>query len=171
MEQQSSHFVKSPAVTRFKVSFDKEDVEDIIAYNDITNYLSREVNEEDGEFWKFRQVIAHQGPLTHRHPDYIGSKYNVMVEWENGEKSYEPLEKASKENPVVIALYAKDNKLLDTESWKQCKPIAKRGKKLVRLLNQARLRSFRVSDKYQYGFQVPKNYGEACTFAYICSAQ
>ena len=77
-----------------------------------------------------------------------------MGEWENGEKSYEHLEKASKENPVIIALYAKESNLLDTEGWEHCKHIAKREKKLVRLLNQARLRSFRVSDKYQYGFQL-----------------
>ena len=71
------------------------------------NYISREANEEDVELWKFRHVIAHQGPLTHRYQDYIGSMYSVMVEWENGERSYEPLGKASKENPVDIDLYAK----------------------------------------------------------------
>ena len=54
--------------------------------------------------------------------------------------------------------------MVDTEGWQHLKPIAKREKKLVRLLNQARLRSFCVSAKFQYGFQVPKNYGEACQF-------
>ena len=37
MEQQSSHFAKSPEMTSFKVSFAKEDVEDIIAYNETMN--------------------------------------------------------------------------------------------------------------------------------------
>ena len=32
----------------FKVVFGKDEVEDIIAYNDIMNYIQREHNEEDG---------------------------------------------------------------------------------------------------------------------------
>ena len=47
------------------------------------NYISREANEEDGGLWKFRRVIAHLGPLAHRRQDYIGSTFNLMVEWEN----------------------------------------------------------------------------------------
>ena len=32
---------------------------------------------------------------------------------------------------------------------------------MVRMLNQAKLRSFRTSPWYKYGFQVPKNHNEA----------
>jgi len=61
LECQSSHFASSPEMINFKVSFDKEDVEDVIAdvianviaYNVIMNYISRKANEEDGELWKF----------------------------------------------------------------------------------------------------------------------
>jgi len=69
LERQSSHFASSPEMINLKVSFDKKDVEDVIAYNDIIIYISRQANEEDGDLWKLRRVIAHQGPLTHRHPD------------------------------------------------------------------------------------------------------
>ena len=44
------------------------------------------------------------------------------------------------------------------------KKHARREKKLIRLVKQVKLRSFRTSPKCQYGFQVPKNYGEACRF-------
>ena len=57
-------------MTKCKVVFGKEEVEDIIAYNDIMNYIQRENNEEDGILWKFRRIVAHQGPLNHRHHDY-----------------------------------------------------------------------------------------------------
>ena len=34
--------------------------------------------------------VAHQGPLESTDPSHKGSKYNVMVEWESGEVTYEP---------------------------------------------------------------------------------
>ena len=38
----------------------------------------------DGYF-KFRRIKAHQGPHDPDHPDYKGSSYNLLVEWETGE--------------------------------------------------------------------------------------
>ena len=45
----------------------------------------------DQELFKFRSIIGHQGPLAASDPDWKGSKYNVQVEWETGEITYEPL--------------------------------------------------------------------------------
>ena len=42
----------------FKVVFSKDEVEDIIAYNNIMNYIQREHNEEDGTLWKFRRIVV-----------------------------------------------------------------------------------------------------------------
>ena len=90
--------------------------------------------------------------------------YNVCIEWENEETTYEPLAKAIADDPITLALYAKENNLLNVPGWKSLKKHARREKKLIRLINQVKLRSFRTSPKYQYGFQVPKNYGEASCF-------
>ena len=89
LERQSSHFARSPEMTSFNVSFDKEDVEDVIAYNDIMNYISQEANEEDGELWKLRCIIVHQVPsLTDTQITLAAHIQCNVVEWENGEKSY-----------------------------------------------------------------------------------
>ena len=45
----------------------------------------------DQELYRFRAIIGHQGPLLASDPDWIGSKYNVQVEWETGEITFEPL--------------------------------------------------------------------------------
>ena len=105
--------------------------------------------------------MSHQGPLHTRHPDYKGSSYNVMIEWENGEISSEPLHVIAKDDPVSVAVYAKENDLLDTPGWKRHKAIAKRHKKYIRFINQAKLRSYRHSKKYMFGYEVPKNYADA----------
>ena len=60
------------------------------------------------------------------------SKYNVIVEWENGEITPEPLSIIAANNPVTCAIYAKENVLLDTPGWKQFKRLAKRAKKTLR---------------------------------------
>ena len=134
--------------------------EEIVAYNDILEHITRD-NEDDQPFWRFKRIIAHQGPLQPSHPDYMGSRYNVLVEWENGETTTEPLVIFAKDAPVACALYAKENALLDTEGWKIFKPIAKREKKLFCMVNQAKLRSFRTAKVYKYGYEVPCNHDDA----------
>ena len=163
--EQASHFATHPDIIKFKVKYDKDDLEDILTYNDIMNFIQRETTEEDGQLWKFRRIVGHQGPLTHRDKgQYKQCKYNVCIEWENGERSYEPLKSIKASDPITLALYAKENNLLDTDGWKELRPYAKRTKKMIRTINQIKLRSFRTAPRYQYGFQVPQNYEEACRF-------
>ena len=47
--------------------------------------------ENDAILWKFQQIIGHQGPLKLSDTHYVGLRFNVQVEWENGETTYEPL--------------------------------------------------------------------------------
>ena len=55
----------------------------------------------------------------------------------------------------------KEKGLLDTPGWKRFKKIAKRQKKLVPMVRQARLKSIRRAPIYQFGFRVPRNIKEA----------
>ena len=60
----------------------------------------------------------------------------------NWEITAEPLSIISANDPVTCAIYAKQNNLLELEGWKRFKVIAKRQKKLFRMTNQAKLKSF-----------------------------
>ena len=66
----------------------------------------------DQELYRFRAIIGHQGPLLASAPDWKGSKYNVQVEWETGEITFEPLSIIAADDPVTCAAYAKENDLL-----------------------------------------------------------
>ncbi|HEY9709872.1 MAG TPA: reverse transcriptase domain-containing protein, partial [Oculatellaceae cyanobacterium] len=90
-----------------------------------------------------------------------GSLYNVTIEWENGEKTDEPLSIFATDNPVPCAIYARDNNLLHLTGWKSFKPIAKRQRNLFREANLAKLCSFSTAPKFKYGFEVPRNYSHA----------
>ena len=109
----------------------------------------------------FKRITAHEGPLERNAPAYQGSKYNVMVEWENGEVTTEPLSIMATDAPVVCDRYARDNGLLNTDGWKHLKKIARKEKILNRHINQAKISSYRYSPKYKYGYQVPTNYLQA----------
>jgi len=75
--------------------------------------------------WKFRRITAHEGPLKPTDPTYKGSKFNVMIEWENGEVTSEPLSISGADDPVTCAIYAKENNLLEIDGWKWFRGIAR----------------------------------------------
>jgi Reverse transcriptase (RNA-dependent DNA polymerase) len=143
---------------KFKVSVgDKYD--DIMTYDQIISKIEHEL---DGDVvWKFKRIVGHEGPFSSKHDNYKGSTYNVMVEWENGEISSEPLSIIAADDPVTCAIYARDNGLLKLPGWKRFKRLAARQKQLYRMANQAKLRSYNSAPKFKYGFEVPRDYRHA----------
>lgn len=93
----------------------------------------------------------------------MGSSYNIMLEWETGEATREPLNIIAADDPVASAVHAKQHNLLNTEGWKRFKRIANCQKKLFCMANQAKLRSFRNSPKCMCGCQLPQSWDEAVT--------
>ena len=86
----------------------------------------------DQELYRFRAIIGHQGPLLASDPDWKGSKYNVQIEWETGEITFEPLFIIAPDDPVTCAAYAKENDLLVLEGWHRSRSLAKKDKVLAR---------------------------------------
>eukprot|EP00536_Pseudo-nitzschia_multiseries_P014202 jgi/Psemu1/37860/gm1.37860_g len=78
---------------KFKCKHTNDELEDIIAYNDVMKCIHRDVTQEDGKLWSFRRILGHQGPLDNKHPQYKGSKYNLWIEWEiwNAHMSHYPM--------------------------------------------------------------------------------
>jgi hypothetical protein len=120
----------------FLCSINDDQYEEIMSYNDLLSSP-----EEDGEniVWKFKCISAHQGPLMPKDKDWNGSAYNVIMEWENGEITTEPLSIIAADDPVSCAIYARDNNLLDVDGWQQFRGIAKRQQKLHCMVNQDKL--------------------------------
>ena len=73
-------------------------------------------------------TIGYQGPLKATYPSWQGCKYNVLVEWETGEKTYEPLSVLAAYNPGTYVTNAKENDLLHADGWKRFRNLAKRDK-------------------------------------------
>ena len=141
---------------KFVCSMNDDTVEEIFTCNELLDYINNS-EEDDLIEWKFKEIIAHEGPLPRSHQNYNGSPYNLTIEWENGEITNEPLNVIAADDPVSCAIHSRDNKLLDQPGWKRFKSLAKREKKLLRLQNQAKLRSYRTTPKCKFGYQIPRS--------------
>ena len=148
---------------KFKLKINKDQAEEIMSYNQLMDYIQKGTDgEEDLDLlFKFKDILAHQGPLESTEPNHKGSKYNVMVEWEPGEVTYEPLTLISKKDPINCAVYAKKRDLLDITGWNHPKRHAKISKRPIRAVKQSRIHQVRASARYQHGFQVPKDFNGA----------
>jgi hypothetical protein len=112
---------------------------EILSNNEVMQHIEKDY--DDGEtFWKYKGISGHGGPLNKNHSSWKGDKYNVKVEWENGEVSYEPLHTIAADNLVMCAIYAKDHGLLNTDGWKRFCSLVKRAKKILRMVNHSKLR-------------------------------
>ena len=160
LEDYEDELGREPERIQFMCSVNDGQFEEIVSYGDLLNLLE---SEEDGEenVWKFCQITGHQDPLTQNDKDYNGSNYNVMIEWENGEITTEPLSIIAKNDPVTCAIYARDNDLLELDGWKRFRGIAKREQKFKRMVHQAKLQSYRMTPRYKYGYEVPRDFNHA----------
>ena len=93
----------------------------------------------------------------------MGSAVNVLILWETGEQTWEPLGQIYKDDPVTIAVCIEKHSLLGKPGWgmpglrKRCKTH----KRVLRLANQAKLHSFCTKPIYMFSVLVPCNYDQA----------
>ena len=78
---------------RVKLKIDGDQLADLISYNQLMEYLEDKTDTgplEDG-LYRFKCIKDHKGPYTSSDPEYNGSSYNLLIDWEPGEQTWEPL--------------------------------------------------------------------------------
>ena len=110
---------KHPDHIKFVCSVNDDMYEEILTYNEILEYITKNKEQEEDQaiVWKFECIAGHQGPLNKGDPRYNGSKFNVQVEWETGESTYEALDVISADDPITCAIYANEKGLLNEPKW------------------------------------------------------
>ena len=159
LDQHEADTLANPQHARFRVSINNDTHDDVISHNKLLEMLSED--EHSDVVWKFKQVIDHQGPISPHDANYKGSSHNIKIEWEDGSTSWEPISVIIGDCALPVAEHAEKHKLLDTPGWKRLKKFVKNKKKFTRMINQAKLRSFRASPRFKYGFEIPKNFKDA----------
>jgi hypothetical protein len=97
---------------RFLLELDGNHADQIVGYNQVIDQLNKhlenEVDPKSGEFFQFQDLLDHKGPLTPNDPDYNGLAFNVLILWETGEQTWEPLHVIGNDDPATCAKYAHD---------------------------------------------------------------
>jgi hypothetical protein len=159
VDDHEKNVADNPVLKKFRCQVGEEEFQEILLCNEVMHHIEKE--DDDGEtFWKCKRISGHEGPLTKTHNSWKGDKCNVKVEWENGEVSYEPLHTIAADDPATCAVYAKGHGLLDTDGWKRFSSLAKRSQKMLRMVNQSKLRSCKTCKKHMCGVEVPRNYDD-----------
>ncbi len=151
----------------FLIDIGNGKLEELISFNQLLDYLEQNEADEsimDPDSFKFRDIIDHEGPLTPRSKNWKGSSWNIKIEWETGEITWEPLDMIAKDDPVTCAVYAKKNNLQNLPGWKRFRHLIKHDKILARAIKQTKIRQVRRSNKYMFGYLIPKTYLEALEF-------
>jgi hypothetical protein len=79
IEDHESKLEDNPGI-KFRISVNEDQAEDIINYNKMLEYIIKD--DESDIMWKSQCFVSHE---------YKGSQCYVMIEWENGEMTLEPL--------------------------------------------------------------------------------
>ena len=106
---------------KFLLSLGDRQLEEIISYNELCDLVIEKMDNKDNghhDFITYSGILDHQGPLKNHDPRYKGSTYNILINWEDGTQSWEPLNFMAKQDPVTVAKYAYSPDLLNTIGWK-----------------------------------------------------
>ena len=86
------------------------------------------------------KICGHQ-QVDREHPNYLGSSWNLLILWEDGSKTWEPLDVMAKDIRDECVLYAVDNSLMNKDGWKRFCRYAKNKKVLARRAKQQVLKT------------------------------
>jgi Ring finger domain len=100
-----------PSLVKFTYTVDDEIMTDLIPYDLAMRYVS--ASDENETLWKVSCLNRHTGPFKKGDPAYRNSRFNVEVEWMNGEVDEQPLNKMIIDDPRTCYFYAKKENLLN----------------------------------------------------------
>ena len=102
---------------RFKLKVDGEQLDDLISYNQLMEYLedTLDTGQTEDRLYKLKYILDHKGPYSPSDPEYLGSSYNLLIEWETGEMTWELLSNIVADDLYSCAVYTNKVNLLNTQ--------------------------------------------------------
>jgi hypothetical protein len=134
--------------------------EEVMEYVQLCDIIEAQVQAvedgTDGGTLTFKSIMAHEGPFTVKHPSYKGSAWNVLVEWDVGEPTWEPLNLMGKCDPVSVAMYGEANGLLNKKGWKYLKKHVTNLRKIFKRVREVlQAKTGKHGPKFKYSMRLP----------------
>ena len=99
--------------------------------------------------------------MKNHDPKYKGSLYNVLVQWDDGTQTWEPLNFMGKQDPMTLSCYTHDKGMLNKPGWKFLCLTAKRQRFVNVILQSMKRHTDPNQVKYKFGIRIPRNHSEA----------
>ena len=80
-----SEVANNPAMLKFRISINEEQAEDVITYNQMLDYISKD--ESTDIQWKYKAIKSHEGPYN---PITSGTKVHYIIYKLNGRMGRSP---------------------------------------------------------------------------------
>ena len=154
VEEYEGQLKDEPDRIKFRCKVGDVVLDKLVAYNEMMEFIEEQEMNEDGT-WRFRRIVGHR--------QRKGRQAEVLVLWESGEQTYEPIRNIYAADRYLLAEYARDNDLLDKWDSKslKLKRAAADSRNLITMVNKAKLKSFHSAPVYMYGYEVPRNHAHA----------
>jgi hypothetical protein len=154
---------KQPEKVKFLVENDDGTINQILSYNEIISHLEKHELSSDIEdgYSQFKRICGHQGPLKVKDAPHKGCKYNLEIEWEDGDITFERLDYIGADDPVSVAKYAQANDLFDIPAFKKYKKYVELNKVFrLKLQTSITCLSKKIMEM-KYRYFIPSNHAEA----------
>ena len=121
--------------------------------------LQREYELEDKvQSFSFRDITYHR--LINR----SNSRYEVLINWEDGSITWDPMSVMRCNDPVYLVKYAHDNNLIYNHGWKQLSQYVNHTKKMNHIIKAAKDKQQSNKVKIKFGVKIPCDHKEAMIF-------
>ena len=108
---------------------------------------------EDG-LYRFKSIQDHRGPYSPSDPEYLESRYNLLIEWETREMTWGPLSNIIADDPYYCAVCAKKFDLVNKQGWNQLNRHARAASRLIRSLKKSKYRQAKATKRYTHGWEI-----------------
>jgi len=166
-EEYEGQLEENPERIEFKVKVGPQRFDEYVAWNEICNFIE-EQSQNDNNTWNFRNILDHRDQHKGRRNPRARSggrlaDYQVLIEWESGERTWEPISQIYKSAPTHLADYAMQHDLINKWECKsiKLKELAEKSKNMLRLIHRVKITSHAGTPVYMYGVQVPRSHREA----------
>ena len=151
---------RHPDAIRLRVKCGDEEYNKIVDYNEALQFIEEQQPDGDGNY-AFKRIIDHEGPFEKGKGNWMGSKYNLLVEYDDGQIQWTKMDNLIPFANSALAAYGKAHNLLDKPGWKRFKRAARRQERMINTIRTNRIQSFHRAPIYMFGVRVPRNHQEA----------
>ena len=161
MDNYAEALTKDLEQLRFTAQISGKDVEELVKYNDMCGFIEDTGKNEDGS-WNYTRILNHRHKSTGR-GRRKKKKYEVLLEWVSGERTWEPISTAFHADKYELAQYAEDHGLIDAWDSKtiKIKDTLKISNETYNMITIAKLNARDRGPIFMFGVEVPRNHNEA----------